>query len=180
MEKREIIISCFFGDIKEKITKVFLLVFSLLNLIIINTFFFSEKNIHKIYLDKNKYNFGYQFKYIISSNIISFILLAVIKKIVNYKTKNRDKNSNKNIKILHRILFFIIIATLLFFWIYVGTITSLFIKAKQHLLINIIICILFDFLLNAVLSIISYIIGIIGIKTENKYLYSYKKKVDDL
>ena len=27
MEKREIIISCFFGDIKEKITKVFLLVF---------------------------------------------------------------------------------------------------------------------------------------------------------
>ena len=180
MEKREIIISCFFGDIKEKITKVFLLVFSLLNLIIINTFFFSEKNIHKIYLDKNKYNFGYQFKYIISSNIISFILLAVIKKIVNYKTKNRDKNSNKNIKILNKILFFIIIATLLFFWIYVGTITSLFIKAKQHLLINIIICILFDFLLNAVLSIISYIIGIIGIKTENKYLYSYKKKVDDL
>ena len=119
----------------------------IINFIGINTFFFSEKNIHQIYLDKNEYNFCYQFKYIILSAFISYILIRISKYLseVDCKAKNRLKNI---------IIFTVSGLISLIYWIYVGAITSLYINIKRHLLVNIIICLLFENCLEVLLILI--------------------------
>ena len=79
LKKREIIIFSSTQDQNIDIIKKLLLIFTFINYFATNAFFFSEKNIHQIYLDKGVYNFGYQLKYIICAGLISSVFLYLAK-----------------------------------------------------------------------------------------------------
>ena len=138
-----LIIQCFNIKNEKLYLNILLLIFSIINFIGINTFCFSEKNIHQIYLDKSEYNFGFQIKYIFLSAFICYIIISV-KKLL-YKINNR---------ITYIIIFTASSIILLFYWFYVGAITSLYKNIKKHLLINTIISLLFEICLEVLLIVI--------------------------
>ena len=146
LKKKQIILSIIDNKNKKRIFYIVLLISIIINYIGINTFFMSENNIHQIYLDKNIYNFGKQFKYIIISLFISRIIFCLPK-----LCSNKDVIKNN---IIYIILFSISFIVFIFYWIYVGSVTSLYINSKRHLLLNIIICLLFDIIFDVILTLI--------------------------
>ena len=104
LRTKHIIIFTFFNknDYNSKIIKIDLLLFSFTLYFTINTLFFNENTIHKIYEDKGKFNFIYQLPQIIYSSLISFVinlfikLLALSQKLIlNLKKKKEHKNLDK-------------------------------------------------------------------------------------
>ena len=135
LKKREIIFS-FFNKINNSvILKVILLILSFINYFAVNTFFFSEKNVHQIYLDKDAYNFSYQIKYIMASLLISYVFLSIAKYFYNIgRTFCIIPNR------IHLMISFIVSGIIfIFYWLYIGSVTSLYINIKKHLIINIIL-----------------------------------------
>ena len=88
LKKRELVISIFNDEDNHRIIKAILLILSYINLFTVNSFFFSEINIHQIYIDKNMYNFGYQLKFIISSLILSLPFISIEKYFYNIRRDN--------------------------------------------------------------------------------------------
>ena len=151
--------------------KILLLVISLINYFAVNTFFFSEKNIHQIYLDKDVYNFSYQFKFIISSLFISFIFFSIQKYFYNIK--------NNKCSLQYIILFLVSTAIFLFYWLYVGAITSVYINIKKHLILNIIIGYAFGILFDSLLSFISVCLRRYSLKGKgNETIYKISQKIN--
>ena len=68
-----------FMDYNSKIIKIFLFFFSLSLDFTINTLFFTDDTMHKIYEDKGKFNFLYQIPQILYSTIISKLIDSLIK-----------------------------------------------------------------------------------------------------
>ena len=169
LTRNEYILSCFNKKKFGVIFKILRLNFVLMNCIIINTFFISEKNIHKIYLDKNKYNFSYQFKFIILSFAIIFCLLSIIY-FIYFKLKKCKISLTKYFYVLSSIFFIL-------FWIYIGAVTSLYINAKRHLLINIAICLLIGFIFEILMTLISTCLRYIAITKRNETLLKISKNV---
>ena len=168
-----VIVSLFIKKDNPLTFKLILLILSIINYIAVNTFFFSEKNIHRIYLDKNKYNLSYQLEYIISSFLISHCFLTLAKLSFTLK-KNFCSISNK----LQIIISFIISSIIfIFYWLYIGAVTSLFINIKKHLVINIIFCYIISFIFKVFISIISAICNKISFETESKIEINNKKKI---
>ena len=161
LKERLIILSCLSHKNIKRILNILLLISLLINYVGINTFFFSEKIIHQIYLDKNVYNFCYQFNHIIFSVIASHILIRLLKYL--YSIKIIKKNNIKYI-----LLFSISFAIFFFYWIYVGAITSLHINSKRHLFINILICLLFEIFLGIILTLIIASFRYMEVKFNNK------------
>ena len=150
-EKRFLILKCK-KDLDYYIIKIILLVYEIINIIVTNIFFFSEKNIHQIYIDKGKYNFGYQIKFIIISFLISYILLYLPKYIIINKGKiifNKITN----------IFIFISIALFIFYWLYIGANTSTYINTKIHIVVNSIITLLFCCIIECSIGLISAILN---------------------
>ena len=111
-------------------------------------FFFNDKVIHQIYLDKGKYNFSYQIKYICLSALISSIFLYLAKFVFIVK------KNNKEYKQIYKCIDFssiIIILLFIFYWLYVGSYTSVFIKSQKHISINFLLtlvaCTIYEFIL---------------------------------
>ena len=169
--ERQLILSCLKNKNSLRILNLLLLDSLIINHIGINTFFFSEKNIHQIYIDKNIYNFCYQAKFIIFSMIISHILLSLLKYL--YSPKNRF-----NQKIKYILFFTLSFIIFLFFWIYVGAITSVYINAKRHLFINIIICLLFEIVLEVLLTLIITTFRYLGLKFNCEIIYVISKIIN--
>ena len=167
--RNEYILSCFNKKVFIVIFKILRLNFVLINCIIINTFFISEKNIHKIYQDENTYNISYQFKFIIFSFFILYFLLCIIH-IIYYIFKKCKINLSKPFFILSLILF-------AFFWIYIGSVTSLYINSKRHLLINIAICLLIGFLFEVIMTLIATCLRYFGLKKRKETLYEKSKNI---
>ena len=172
LKRNEYFISSFCTLNKTIIFKLLRLNFVLINLIVINTLFISEKNIHQIYIDNNIYNFCYQFKYIILSFLILFISLFVHYFIYSFRAFCKKKG-----KIFDIILLIISSCLFLLSWIYVGSVTSLYINAKRHLLINISICFLFGFLFEIILTLIATTFRHYGLngKKPNERLYEISR-----
>ena len=159
--------------------QIILLVFTIINYIIVNGFFFTEKNIHQIYLDKGKYNFNYQIKYIILASLISSIFLYLARFLINIRKENRE-DKEKSGSFDKRILAFIFVSNSLFifYWVYLGSLTSTYINAKNHLVINSIITFLFCCILDSFLSLISVILRKISIKRKISRLYSISQFIN--
>ena len=174
LKKREIIFS-FFNKINNSvILKVILLILSFINYFAVNTFFFSEKNVHQIYLDKDVYNFSYQIKYIMSSLLISYVFLSIAKYFINMGTKFCLISN----KVQLFVSFIVSSIIFIFYWLYVGVVTSLYINIKKHLIINIILCFVFSIILEVLLSLIYAACRIISIKTNKEILFNISKKIN--
>ena len=145
-DKRLLILKCK-KDLNYYIFKILLLIIGIINIIATNIFFFSEKNIHQIYMDKGKYNFGYQIKFIIFSSLISYALLYFPKNI------NFD-NRGKFYRIILYSFIFISVVLFIFYWLYIGAVTSTYINAKKHILTNSIISLLFCYIIDCLFALI--------------------------
>ena len=69
---------CSFNDYNSGIIKKFVLFLSFALHYTINALFFDDSNMHQIYEDEGKYNFGYQFPHIIFSAIVSTLFLRLM------------------------------------------------------------------------------------------------------
>ena len=172
--EREIIISLITKkDIK---IKALILVLSLINYLAVNTFFFSEKNIHQIYLDKNEYNASYQFKFIISSLFISFIFISISKFFYLKRKGTFQLKKGKPIAIIVGALF----STLfVFYWLYIGAVTSLYINIKKHLIVNTILCFIFSIIFDGLLSFISATLLYVATHNGKEKIYKIRKFMEE-
>lgn len=178
LSKRLIIIFNLKYDKFTSLLKLLLLLFTLINYIVTNAFFFNEKNIHQIFIDKGKYNFGYQIKYIILSSLISSLFLSLAK---CFSLVNKLFMSIQDISIYsrNRLIFlgsFIFI--FIFYWIYLASLTSTYINAKLHLLINSIITFLFCCILDFFLALASVFLRRISIIKRSKILYNISRIIN--
>ena len=174
LKKRIAIISILNSEDNSLILKIVLLILSFINYTAVNTLFFSEKNIHQIYLDNNIYNFSYQFKYIISSLFISLIFFSIAKIFYN----NKDKSKNIIMKNKLMIAFIISSVIFIFYWVYIGAVTSLYINIKKHLIINIILCFVFDIIFEILLSLISATLRYTSFKFNKKIMFKISQIIN--
>ena len=123
---------------------------------IINAFFFQDKTMHKIYLDKGKYNIIYQMPSVIYSTIISSLLKYLLKllslseqSILTIKKQNKSSKAlKKSVKIqkylnIKFIIFFILgNIFLLFFWYYISCFCAVYINTQIILFKDTLLCFL--------------------------------------
>ena len=137
---------CKINDYNSPIIKIFLFFYSFVLNYFINTLFFNDSTMHKIYKDFGVYNFFYQIPQILLSLLISTILNVIAKtlsltesNILKFKNKRKDIENKKKelIKLIiyKYILFFIIsFCLLLFFWYYISCFCVIYINTQTHLI----------------------------------------------
>ena len=163
-KKRQIFIFCFIKDNNIIVLKISLLIFCLVHYLIVNLFFFNDKVIHKIYIDKGKYNFGYQIKFILLSALLSCIFLFITKFIFTFN--QYPKQLLQVIKCIDASLI-IIFLLFIFYWIYIGSFCSVYIKTQKHLIINFVFTFIFSSIYECILTIISCVMRTISLKKKN-------------
>ena len=137
------------NDYNSKIIKFDLFVFGFSLYYAINTAFYSNEIIHKVYEDNGSYNLKYHFRLILCSSIISFVLNLLFKIlsltndiIINFKQNNSVKNNiilEKNIKVKFILYFFVTFILLIFFWYYVSMFCEIYRNNQYLLLYNVLI-----------------------------------------
>ena len=142
---------CSFNDYNSGIIKKFTFFLSFALHYTINALFFDDSNIHQIYEDEGKYNFGYQIPYIIISAIASTLFLRLILKffiltdkiVVEVKqqqniilAKNKKKSSLKCIKIKFAFFFVFNFILLGFFWYYLTCFNAVYKNTQIYLIEN--------------------------------------------
>ena len=150
LKTKHILISTFFNntDYNSKIIKIDLFLFSFTIYYTINTLFFNDNTMHKIYEDHGDFNFIYQLPQIIFSSLISILLNTLLKilalsqqsilKLKKDKTKtNLDKKELKlknKLKIKFIVFFIVSTILLLFFWYYVSMFCAIYVNTQLHLI----------------------------------------------
>ena len=115
-------------DYNLKVIKIFLFIFSFSLNLTINTFFFNDETLHKIYNDKGNFNFIYQLPQIIYSTLISTGINIIINKLAlsenNILELKKEKNKNeldklkKSLLLKLKIKFFFSLFYLFSFFLY--------------------------------------------------------------
>ena len=176
-----------YNDYNILIIKKFLFFFSFSVDFTINTLFFTDDTIHKIYQDKGKFNFLYQIPQTLYSTIIVEFIDTIIKKLslsqyiiislkqikIKKKLETKYKNLLRTFNI-KSILFFILSFTLLLFcWYYVSCFCGVYINSQSHLLKDTLISLIISSIYPFVLYLIPSIFRIFSLrKKSRKYLYS--------
>ena len=161
-----------------------------------NTLFFTDSTMHKIYEDKGKFNFLYQIRQILYSTIISSVNNIIIsylslseKNILKIKEakekKEEDLNSLvlkiKKCLIIKFILFFIFnFYLLLSFWFYLGCFCVVYSNTQIHLIKDTLISYLLSLVYPVGLNLLPGIFRIPALKAkkQNKEcLYKFSKIV---
>ena len=133
------------NDYNSKTIKIclFLFIFSLY--FTVNSLFFSDSTIHKIYIDKGSFNFIYQIPQIVYSSIISGAINSIAsylslseKNIIHLKkeksiTDKNVENLTKCLKIKFFLFFIIDFSLLLLFWYYLSCFCVVYKNTQIHL-----------------------------------------------
>ena len=137
------------NDYNSMIIKIYLFLFSFALYYIVNSMFFSDSTMHKIYEDEGIFNFAYFIPIILYSTIISLVINTIMKALSlsekNIKEIKREKYYEKSEKMLPKIVkcliikficFFIIsFILLILFWYYIACFCSVY-KNTQIFLIK--------------------------------------------
>ena len=148
LRMKHILIFTFFicNDYNSSIIKICFFLFSFSLYITINSLFFTESTIHKIYEDEGAFNFVYHIPQVLYSLIVSGVINALLsflsstqKNILQLKTEkyNLFMKSSKTIKCLKIkfILFFIFsFIFLIVFWLYLGCFCAVYRNSQIHLI----------------------------------------------
>ena len=186
-----------FIDYNPLIIKKFLFFFSFSLDFTINTLFFNDDTMNKIYIDKGKYNFIYQIPQILYSTIISkfidtFIRMFALSQdnIVELKQeKNKKELDNKYKKLIKKlkikfILFFIFDFLVLgFFWYYITCFCGIYVNTQSHLIKDTVISFLTGLLLPFGLLLIPGIFRISALRDEKhdrKGLYKFSAFIESI
>ncbi len=138
------------NDFNSKCIKIGLFLFSLALYYTINTLFFDDATMHKIYIDEGKYNFIYQLPNILYSTLISNIIYIIIKyftlpKIKFYEIRNnneKEKNiqTKKCLKIKFTLIFILNFLFLILFWYYISCFGTIYKNTQIYIIKNTLIC----------------------------------------
>ena len=155
----------------------------------ISALFFDEKNMHQIYEDKGKYNFGYQIPYIIFSAVISTVLLRLILQFLvltdkdvlevklqetKIKSVNMKQKKLKCMKIKFTIFFILNFILLTLFWYYLTSFNAIYENTQIYLLENTFISFGISLVYPFIINIFPMIIRMSSIHSKNndqEYLY---------
>ena len=136
------------NDYNSRIIKICLFLFSFELLITVNSLFFQDETMHKIYQDNGVFDILYQLPHIVYSSLISIIITTVVKllsltekNIIRIKKEASLGKSMENIQkmmnitIFKFITFFIInIILSILFWYYLGCFCAVFKNTQIYLL----------------------------------------------
>jgi hypothetical protein len=166
-------------DYNSFIIKICLFAFSLVSYIVINTLFFNDSMMHKIYKNNGTLNLYYVLPQIIYSVIISSIIESIIKKLSltqhNILSIKHEKNEKKikgkiitiiKCLIIKYICFFILsILFLMLFWYYISCFCAIYKKTQIFLIKNTLI----SYLISLIVPLFYYLIpGIFRIPSLKK------------
>ena len=152
LKRKQLFIFTFYtkDDYNSGVIKISLFLFSFSLYFFVNTLFFTDSTMHKIYEDKGKFNFLYQIRQIIYSTIISSVNNIIIsylslseKNILKIK-EAKEKNENNLNSLVSKIRKCLIIKFILFyifnfylllsFWFYLGCFCVVYTNTQIHLI----------------------------------------------
>ena len=183
LRMKHILIFTFYtsNDYNSIIIKICLLLFSFSLYITVNSLFFTDSTIHKIYVDEGSFNFIYQIPQILYSTIITLLLNTTLSyfsltqknilKIKNCK-KDIDQESSKikkciNIKF---IIFFVLnFIFLSLFWFFLGCFCAVFNNSQLHLIKDTVISFGLSCIYPFGINLIPGIFRINSFKSKHKY-----------
>ena len=173
--------------------KICLFIFLITLHMFINTLFFNDYMMHKIYEDKGKFNFLYVLPQIIYSNIICSIVNFILKILVlsqkNVLEIKNEKKGNINGKVLTAIkcikikcsCFFVFnFLYLLFLWLYLSCFCVIYKNTQKYLFIVILISCLISLIYPFIIFLLSGILRILALKGIGKCQYKFSQIIHKL
>ena len=195
LKAKHLIIFTFYtkNDYNSRIIKVILFLFSFALYFTVNTLFFSDSTMHKIYEDQGIFNLIYQLPQIFYSTIITGIINLIIKylsltekEIANIK-KEQNVENNLNVKkskllvyfkIKFIIFFILLFSFLILFWYYLSSFCAVYKNTQITLLKNTLISFGLSLIYPFGLNFLPGILRIPSLKSNNKeFLYKVSKIV---
>ena len=190
--KQQIIFTFFtYNDYNSRSIKICTFLFSFSLYFTVNTLFFNDSTMHKIYEDQGKFNFIYQMPQIIYSSLICSVIniiitsLSLSEKIILSLKKYNGRKNEKEIKSIKRtlnykfsLLFIILLLFLAFFWYYISCFCAIYINTQIHLIKDTLISYGFSQLFPFGLSLLPVIFRIPSLKSQKRNkecLYKFSK-----
>ena len=181
-----IIYICYHDDYNSTIIKLSLLIFNLATYISVNSLFFNDSTMHKIYTDHGSYNFIYQLPQIIYSSIISAVLNSLIKliglteaNVLKLKKMIKMDQKFKNLFIIIKIkftFFFIMNFILLsLFCFHVTCFCGIYRNTQTHLLKDSLFSFVTSLLTPFGIYLLPSIFRLLGLKYHKELLYRFSK-----
>ena len=181
-------------DYNSKIIKINLFLYNLALYLAINTLFFDDNTMHRIYEDKGSFNLNYQLPQIIYSSFISSLFNIILKTlalseglILEFKSKKENENKNLDeilkklnykIKIKFFAYFMICSIFLIFFWFYLSIFCAIYVNIQIHLIKNSLISYILSLVYPLGINLIPGIFRILALsspKLKRNYLYNISK-----
>jgi len=182
IKTKHIFIFAFFvyNDFNSSIIKICLFFFGFALYFTVNTLFFTDSTMHKIYEDGGVFNTFYQIPQILYSTFISAIVNSIIKSLslsekailgMKNNKNNRKKIIQKSFKclVIRFIFFFILCFIFLFaFWFYISCFCAVYVNTQKHLIKDTFICFCLSLLYPFILHLISAYLRICSLKSKKK------------
>ena len=185
-----------YNDYNFRIIKIFLFFFSFSSEFAINALFFNDDTMHKIYIDKGKYNLLYQIPPILYSSLISRLIDSLMKNlslsqdnIVEFKQEKEKNNLVKKFKRLLKIiiikikLFFVISFFILsFYWYYIICFCGIYVNTQIHLIKDTISSLITSLIYPFGIYLIPCIFRVSTLRMEipsGKYLYKFSSFLEN-
>ena len=182
IKTKHIFIFAFFvyNDFNSSIIKICLFFFGFALYFTVNTLFFTDSTMHKIYEDGGVFNTFYQIPQILYSFFISAIINSIIKslslsekEILNLKNNKNDRKKaiKKSFKCLViKFIFFFIFCFifLIAFWYYISCFCAVYVNTQKHLIKNTFICFFLSLLYPFLLHLIDTFLRIFSLKAKNR------------
>ena len=174
---------CSFNDYNSGILKKFIFFLSFALHYTVNALFFNNSNMHQIYEDEGKFNFGYQFPYIIISAVVSTLVLRLIlqflvlidKDILQVKLQPTKelaikikRKKLKCIKIRFIVFFVLIFILLTLFWYYLTCFNAIYENTQIYLIENTFISFGFSLMYPFIINILPTFIRMSAIHSSKK------------
>jgi len=186
---------CYKEDYNSTFIKIDLFFIGFVMNYTINALFFNDETMHKIYIDKGKYEFIYQLPTIIYSTLISIFFDKILKFFALSETAILDlKSSRNNIdvgklkdmnlklrkKIFIKTFLYFTISTfiLLFYWYYLALFCAIYVNTQIHLVKDTAISFGLNLLTPFVVNLLPGIFRIPSLSNKNNkksYLYTISK-----
>ena len=160
----------------------------------VNTLFFNDSFMHRIYLDKGIYNFKYAIPRIIYSLLISSVIMIILRKIFlthrnileikheknKFNLKARVTIELRNIKIKFICFFIFTFLFLLLFWHYVSSFCAVYKYTQIYLIKNTLISYSLELIYPFIIYLLPGLFRISAFKSPGKCLYKISQIIQSL
>ena len=173
-------------DYNTIIVKISLFLLSFIIYFIINNFFFTKSDIHKIYVNQGLYKFSNHKTQIIVSFIISHIICTIIKYFslsekeifkIKYEMKlveltDKIDKVKKCLIIKYTLFYAIGFAIFIFCWYYLSSFCAVFKNSQKYLIVNTIISFSISLIYPFPINIIPSIFRVVALKRNSNCLFN--------